>query len=149
MSRAYPAKVTTKHGKATSEWAQWHIEDILMLPEPGERYEWGDIEERSDTPDPLPQKINDMRNAFKVKNVIQRVGWTQNENGRVSVWQTNEQVYEFAKTIWEQRTEDGTLPKCGHKSGFRTIDANKGIYECLRENCDERYGREVIEEVFF
>lgn len=141
--------VASQYGKATSEWVQWHVEDILMLPEPGVGYEWDKIDEREDTPDPVPSKIKNMRNAFQQKNVIRRVKWTRNKNGRVTLWETIGPVYDFAQALWNSRTENGTLPKCDHKSGFTVIDPDADEYECIREDCNAKYNRKTIERVFF
>lgn len=140
----------TKKGKKTTEWVKWNLELVMYVPEPGDAYRWSNIPDRDDTPDEIPEGVMEQWNAFNVMNVIKKAGKVPEKNDHTNLWETDRDVYRYAEALYAKRTaEGGTLPECDHRSGFDTIDPERGIYECGFEWCDERYSREVIEDVFF
>jgi len=126
-------------------WTKQNTEWVLSLPEPGESWR---VEEWAESVG-LEIEAKSRIQKFNLLNLVEKDEYdegppTQNDNG-AWLWETNPDAYQLAE---EMREASDTLP-CDHRSGFVTLDTDAGIYECGAEWCEERYGREAIEAVFF
>lgn len=141
MSKSKPVGTNSD----ATAWTAAHIDLVLSLPAPGEQYLWHDLKQADnglefDSRTDYVQKLRSYK-AVKLVDVVHRRGaWLR-------LWETNADLYEFAKSL---RAEQDTLPctEQGHAGGFRTVDADAGVYECGVEWCTERYDRETVSEVF-
>lgn len=137
--------------KTTSQWVENKVDLILELPKPGHEYRFENVARQSEqfeaVRDNLEMEFLDHFSTLKEKGVItkEQYYYNEEESEGYHLWETSKEIYEYAKKIRNQRD---TYP-CGHSSGFRTIDPEKGIYECLYEHCDEQFGRAVVERVEF
>lgn len=148
------SKTVTTNSKKTGNWALRNTELVLTLPPPEHEWAWYDLPDRPDTPDPFPEGFLEMLNTFKTNNVIKKVGVTKTKrpNGSTdyrTLWSVVEEVWRFAAKEHTRKLQSGETLPCGHRSGFVTLDSEKGVYECGYRFCEETYDREAIERVEF
>ena len=125
-----------------------HVEIVTALPGPEYQWAWRDLPEHEDTPTPFPEHVLGRHASLSGKHIIHKVGKRRDNGNEWWVWQVDPDLYRYAEECADDI--DAKLP-CSpipHRRGFKTIDADEGIYECGHPECDERYGRGVIEEVF-
>lgn len=135
----------------TPDWVRGHWELILELPEPGQEYRFESIirhsEEFPTVRDDLPKAFLSAQSELRERNIIERQEYHYNPDLQHGyyLWETAEEVYEYAKD-YSERVE--TYP-CDHSAGFVTIDADEGIYECGYRFCSMTHDRETVESVEF
>lgn len=123
-------------------FAHAHTDLVLALPEPGREYLWEEVAER------VPAIGNNHWNyqqRLQNHNAIKKHHTERHNDTEYAVWETDEHLYRYCERL--AATRPSGLP-CGHRSGFTTIDADAGVYECGAEWCDARYDRDTITEVF-
>jgi len=126
----------------------------LILTLPGPDYEW-DWESLTDHPDASPSitdsKLEPKRELLKNNDIIRKSGELKKQKWKgtyvVNTWSTARDAYDYAQALRKADRARGDLYPCGHSSGFRTVDAEAGEYECGFDYCDEIYDRETVESV--
>lgn len=137
-----PGVTASPNEVQNTTFAHAHTDLILALPEPGEPYLWSELVER------VPEFGDDHTTylqRLQNHNAIRKHNQEYHNETLYTVWVTNESLYNYCKHLANNRPSG--LP-CGHRSGFRTVDAEAGRYECGAGWCDARYGRETIKRVF-
>lgn len=130
-----------------------HADLVLSMPEPGQSWLWQGLEVRESVPDEVtPANIEHHRARLKVHSIIEPIHeiyftHPQGENSWIKVWKTNPEAYRLARAVREARKRQGNAFPCGHSSGFTTIDADRGVYECGFEYCSRRFDRKTVEGV--
>jgi len=128
-----------------TNWVKQNTEWVLSLPEPGDSWRVEEWAERIDIGTSAKARIQ----KFNILDLVEKDEFdpgppTQSASG-AWLWKTNPDAYQLAEDL---REANETLP-CDHRNGFVTLDADVGIYECGVNWCERRYGRQVIEKVFF
>ena len=132
--------------RSAVSWIMSYPDVVPALPGPEYgTWSWQELPEHEDTPTPFPEHILHQHVSLKQKGIIHKEGHVSVAGDQRFVWRTDAELYEFAQSVNDKRGEE--LP-CGHRRGFKTVDADAGVYECGQVSCDERYSRAVIEEVF-
>lgn len=144
-------RLKSKHRKRRGIIKQ-HRDLILALPGPEYSWAWEDLDDHIDVVSNLTAKIVEPRRLkLKQASILERVGKTiqdhTNSMYRAYEWSVAEDAYQFAEALRAQYRREGSLFPCGHGPGFRTIDADEGVYECCIEWCDEQYDRKTVEGV--
>lgn len=146
------SKATNTGDKKTGGWAVRNSAQVLMLPPPEHEWAWHDLPDRVDTPDPFPEEFLKMRNTLKTNGVIKVVGeekhqWPNGSRSFRSVWTVKDAVWRLAAKAHRTKLRSDRALPCGHVDGFRTIDADRGVYECGNDYCTEQYDRATIKEL--
>ena len=144
------SKTETVSDQFSKSWVRKHVDLVLELPEPGQKYR---AEAVVREPEKFPAVRNDIPlhfrhtlNKLDENHVMRQQEWYYNkeESNGYYLWETDRESYELAKKV---RKGQETYP-CGHSSGFRTIEAGE-VFECKYEFCDERFGPEEVRRVEF
>jgi len=146
---------TNTGSKKTGGFVRRNPSLVLVLPPPSaEPWAWFDLPERWDTPDPFPEGYLDKRMVLQDNSVIREAtaepdldeeeDWREKRRTR---WSVDERAWNAAVMHRKREIQaDSTFP-CGHSSGFVTLDADAGVYECGYEFCSETFDRETVERV--
>lgn len=102
------------------------------LPPPGQKWIWDD------------QNVG-KRELLRLskKNIIEKGEYVKTTDSEGHYWETDRAAYQIA----QNRLQEEDVFPCGHAQGFRTVDPEKGIYECRYERCDATYDRETVKRV--
>ncbi len=138
------SKSETGRTPEVAGWARRHPDLILALPEPSETWTRREAVAEYGVPEDLIYRRRRLDQGTRVIRSVEMVP-SREDGSLVHEYRTDRTLYEYAQRVASQRGAE--LP-CGHRSGFVTVDADRGVYECGFEYCSERYDRDVIEAVF-